>query len=376
MKFIHLADLHLGKRLNDFSLLEDQSYILKKILSIIKEENPDAVLIAGDIYDKGIPPEEAILLWDSFLVSLAKMNTQVFAISGNHDSPVRFSNHSKLIKQAGIHLSESYNGNTACYKLKDNAGNVNIYLLPFIKPATVKIFFPDEEINSYCDACRVAIKQMNVDTTERNILIAHQFVTGAIRSESEEIVVGGLDNVDASVFASFDYVALGHIHRKQSVERENIRYCGTPLKYSFSEKDDKKSVTIIELGGKGNISIQERELIPKRDLREIRGTYNELVSKKNYEGANTNDYIHAVLTDEEDILDAIGKLRIIYPNLMKLSYDNTRTRENRFVSNIENVENKSPLELFDEFYEKQNNQKMNDEQKLFMQKCIEEIWEN
>ncbi|MCQ2525765.1 MAG: exonuclease SbcCD subunit D [Lachnospiraceae bacterium] len=374
MKFIHLSDLHLGKRVNEFSMIEDQEYILTKIINIIDDEEPDGVLIAGDVYDRTIPSEDAMKLWDNFLIALAKRKVAVYAISGNHDSAVRFSDHSKLVETTGIHLSQVFNGEADVLSAEDEDGKLNIYMLPFVKPVNVRQFFPDEEIHDYTDACRVVVEHMNVNKQERNILIAHQFVTGAARCESEEVVVGGLDNVDASVFDCFDYVALGHIHGKQSIGRETVRYCGTPLKYSFSEKDHKKSVSVVEIGKKGNVVIREIPLIPKHDLREIKGTYAELTLKDNYAGTAVDDYIHAVLTDEEDIPDAMGKLQIIYPNLMKLSYDNKRTRENRKIEDIQDVEKKSPLELFEELYEMQNNRGLSDDQREFMTDLIDTIW--
>lgn len=375
MKLVHLSDLHLGKRVNEFSMIEDQKYILTKIINIIDEEKPDGIMIAGDVYDRSVPSEEAMQLWDDFLNRLAKRKLPVFAISGNHDSAVRFSEHSKLVENSGIYLSPVYDGNVKPITLTDRIGKVNIYMLPFVKPVVVKQLFPEATIEDYTDACKVAIEQMHVDSGERNILIAHQFVTGATRCESEEVVVGGLDNVDVKVFDDFDYVALGHIHGKQSIERETVRYSGTPLKYSFSEKDHQKTVTIVELLEKGDVAIKDIPLVPKYDMREIKGTYEELTNKKNYEGTAVDDYIHAVLTDEDDVPDAIGKLRIIYKNIMKLTYDNKRTRENRVVTDAENVEKKSPIELFGEFYETQNNAPMSEEQYKFTIDLIHNIWE-
>lgn len=375
MKFIHISDLHLGKRVNEFSMIEDQKYILLKILHVIDEEKPDGVFIAGDVYDRSVPSEEAMYLWDEFLVKLSKRNIPVFAISGNHDSAIRFSNHGKLVENAGIYLAPAYEGSVKPISLEDGNGRVNIYMLPFIKPVNVKQYFQNKKIEDYTDACRVAISQMNVDTKERNILIAHQFVLGANTCESEEHNVGGLDSVSVSVFDDFDYVALGHIHGKQSIGRESVRYSGTPLKYSFSEKNHVKSVTIVEMGEKGDVQIRETELIPQHDLREIRGTYNEVTNKKNYEGTPVDDYLHIVLTDEEDIPDAIGKLRVIYRNIMKLSYDNKRTRENKIISDVTDVDKKEPIELFEEFYELQNNQKMSDEQRRFTLDLINSIGE-
>ena len=375
MKFVHLSDLHLGKRVNEFSMIDDQRYILKEILTIINDVKPDGVLIAGDVYDRPVPSEDAMKLWDEFLIRLAEKKMPVYAISGNHDSAIRFSDHSTLVETTGIHLSPEFNGSVKHYTMEDKDGPVNIYLLPFIKPATVRGFFPDDEIGDYTDACRVVIKHMDINTDERNILVAHQMIIGSTRCESEEVSVGGLDGVDVEVFDDFDYVALGHLHGKQKIGRETVRYCGTPLKYSFSEKDHKKSVTIVELKAKGEVLIDEVPLVPKRDLREIKGTYAELMLKENYEGTNTEDYIHAVLTDENDVIDAVSKLRIVYPNLMKLSYDNKRTQRQQVVTDAENVEKKSPLELFEEFYEKQNNQEITEEQKKLAQELIESIWE-
>ncbi len=374
MKLFHLSDLHLGKRLNEFSLIEDQAYILHEITDIIREEKPDAVLIAGDVYDRTVPSEDAMKLWDDFLIRMAELKMPVFAISGNHDSAVRFSDHGALVGATGIRLSRVYDGTAESYLLSDGDVNVRIHLLPFLKPAVVKALFPEEEINDYTDACRVAISRMALDPKEVNLLIAHQFVTGATTCDSEEIVVGGLDNVDASVFDGFDYVALGHLHGKQKIGRDTVRYCGTPLKYSFSEKDHQKSITVVTIEGKGQIRIDEIPLTPLHDLREIKGTYEALTAKENYENTRTDDYIHAVLTDENDVVDAAAKLRVVYPNLMKLTYDNKRTREQREVTEIEELEAKSPIDLFEEFYEKQNNAAMSEEQKAFAVSCIASVW--
>lgn len=375
MKFMHLSDLHLGKRVNEFSMLEDQDYILKKILAIIQEEKPDGVLIAGDVYDKSIPSVEAVGLLDDFLKKLAKAHIQTFIISGNHDSPVRLAFAAELIEPSGIHISPAYDGKVRPISMQDDYGTVNIYMLPFVKPAHVRNFFPEENTESYTEAIRTAISHMEIHEEERNLLITHQFVTGAQRSESEEISVGGTDNVDASVFQAFDYVALGHIHGPQQIGRESIRYCGTPLKYSFSEAGHHKSVTVLELREKGNLNIRTVDLLPLHDMRELKGTYEKLTNRKNYEGTAVDDYLHITLTDEEDILDAIGKLRVIYPNLMKLDYDNQRTRENTVITTADDIEQKTPLELVQDFYEQQNNQAMDKEQTAFVSGLIEEIWE-
>ena len=375
MKLVHLADLHLGKKVNEFSMIDDQEYILKEIINIIDDEKTDGVLVAGDVFDRPIPREEAIKLWDDFLNAMAKRNIQVFAISGNHDSAVRFAEHTSLMDSTGIHLSPEYNGKTKKYQIEKQGVKVNIYLLPFIKPIHVRHYFPDEDINNYTDACRVAIENMQVNKEELNILIAHQFVTGATRCDSEEISVGGLDNVDVTVFEDFDYVALGHIHGKQTIGRETIRYSGTPLKYSFSEKNHVKSVTVIEIDSKKDISVREVILTPRRDMAEIRGKCSDLIQGISNENVDANDYLQVILTDENDVPNAMSDLRRVYPNIMKLSYDNTRTREDRSLELNRDVEKKSPIDLFKEFYENQNNQSLTDEQREFMEELIEEIWE-
>lgn len=374
MKLIHLSDLHLGKRVNEFSMLDDQKYILTKILNIIDAENPQAVVIAGDVYDKAVPPAEAIALFDDFLVRLAQRRLHVFTISGNHDSPERIAFGSRLMDAAGIHMSKVYDGTVTPVCLEDEFGAVHFWLLPFIKPMHVRRFFPEETIETYTDAIQLAVNQMHIDSSKRNVLITHQFVTGASRSESEELSVGGTDNVDAAAFAGFDYVALGHIHSPQNCGSETIRYCGTPLKYSFSEADDQKSVTIAELEAKGSLHIRTVPLVPKYDMKQWRGTFSQIMDPEFYTGKH-EDYTHITLTDEEDIPDAIGKLRTVYHRLMKLDYDNTRTRSNSEILGADMRENMSPLQLFSDFYELQNNQPMRPEQLVFMEELIEKAQE-
>ena len=375
MKLFHLSDLHIGKRVNEISMIEDQEYILLRIIQMIDEEKPDAVLIAGDVYDKSVPSAEAVTLFDDFLCRLAKRKVPVLIISGNHDSPERLAFGNRLMEHAGIHISPVYQGQVAPVTLRDAYGEVHFWLLPFIKPAHVRRFYPDAGIESYTDAVRVAVEKMGIDPKGRNVLLTHQFVTGAATCESEEISVGGSDNVDAAVFADFDYVALGHIHGPQNIGDHRIRYCGTPLKYSFSEEKHHKSVTVVELGEKGNLNLRLLPLMPRRDLRSIRGAFAELTDKRFYERTSADDYLQVILTDEEDVSEAMGKLRVIYPNIMKLRYDNTRTRTNQMIDGAEDVQRKSPLELFGELYELQNNQPMSDVQREFVQELIESIWE-
>ena len=372
MKLIHLSDLHLGKRVNEMPMTDDQAYILLQILQIIDEEKPDAVMLCGDIYDKSIPSAEAVTLFDDFLCRLVKRQLPVLIISGNHDSPERLAFGNRLLEHAGVHISPVYSGTTQSVTLTDSHGDVTFWLLPFVKPAHVKRFFPDSGIESYTDALRVAVENMGVDPTGRNVLLTHQFVTGAATCESEEISVGGSDNVDASVFEPFDYVALGHLHGAQNIGSNRIRYCGTPLKYSFSEEHHHKSVTVVRLEEKGSLTITLRPLHPRRDLRSIRGSFEEISTAR--EGSS--DYLHIILTDEDDIPEAVGRLRSLYPNLMKLSYDNTRTRTSRIIDGAQDVQRKTPLELFEELFELQNNQPMSDRQRSFARELIESIWED
>jgi exonuclease sbcCD, D subunit len=377
MKFMHLSDLHLGKRVNEFSMLEDQVYILNKIVNIIDLEKPAAIILAGDIYDKPIPPAEAVELFDDFLYKLSQRNLKVFIISGNHDSAERIAFGARLFDKTGIYMSPVYTGNISPIEMSDEFGKINIYMLPFIKPVHVRRYFPDTEITSYTDAVSTVIENMHLDTGIRNILITHQFVTGASRTESEDISVGGSDNVNADVFRDFDYVALGHIHRSQSCGSEYIRYSGTPLKYSFSESKDTKSITVIDIKEKGNIKLDFIPLTPLRDMVEIKGTYDDLMLKSFYENTTyPDDYVHITLTDENDILDVITRLRVVYKNIMKLDYDNQRTRSNSEINLINDMESKSPLELFDIFYDSRNGQPLNNEQREFMESIIEDIWRN
>lgn len=376
MRFLHLSDLHLGKRVNEFSMLEDQAYILKEILNIIDEQKVEAVLIAGDVYDKVIPSAEAVRLLDDFLTRIAARELPVFLISGNHDSAERVAFGSRLMSSRQIYLSPVFESDVEPVTISDRYGEINIYMLPFVKPSLVKRVYPEEEIITYQDAVNAAVQHMQIDTDKRNVLLAHQFVTGAARCDSEELSVGGLDDVDASIFDGFDYVALGHLHGPQKIGKETVRYSGTPLKYSFSEANQKKAAVIVDVEEKGKINIQQIPLVPKHDMWEIRGTYMEVTALDFYKDMKTDDYLHITLIDEEDIPDAIGKLRTIYPNIMKLSYDNLRTRAAVTVRGTAEVEEKSPMELLKEFYELQNNQPMTDEQEEIARGMMEEIWED
>lgn len=375
MKLLHLSDLHLGKRVNGFSMLEDQRVILTQIADLAEEQTVDAVLLAGDLYDKPVPPAEAVTLLDGFLTRLSGGGIPVFAISGNHDSPERLAFATRLLAGEGIHLTAQYQGPQPPFLLQDEYGDVAIYALPYLKPALVRHWNPEADIASYEEAVSYALGQWAVDKTRRNVLLAHQFVTGGVTCESEERSVGGVDQIPAPLFAAFDYVALGHLHGPQSVGRPTLRYSGSLLKYSFSECGHEKSVTLVTLREKGQVEIQALPLTPCRDLREIRGTYEEVTAKPFYQGTNREDYLHVILTDEEDVPEAMGKLRTIYPNLMKLSYDNRRTQGVAEVTGAERPEEKTPLELFQDFYQLQNNQPMAPQQEALVRQLMETIWE-
>lgn len=376
---MHLADLHLGKRVNGFSMMEDQEYILNRILEIIEEEQPDGLLIAGDVYDKTIPPAEAVRRMDDFLTAVAAKHVPVFLISGNHDSAERVAFGHQLMQGSGIWISPVYDGTIRHHTLEDRWGEVNIYLIPFLRPSVVRSFFPDVEIEDYTDALRTIIEDLQVDTSRRNVVLAHQFVTaaGALPEtcDSEQLSVGGLDRVDGSVFSPFDYTALGHLHGPQRVGSETIRYAGSPLKYSFSELHQKKSVTVAELREKGETEIRQIPLQPRREMTELRGTFEEILEEARKKGEPQTDYYHMILTDETDVVDALSRLREYYPNIMLLDYDNRRTRSQKEVEQLDRVEERTPGELFAALYEQQNGQEMDSDRKEYLDGLIREIWE-
>lgn len=376
---MHLADLHLGKRVNGFSMMEDQEYILNRILEIMEEEQPDGLLIAGDVYDKTIPPAEAVRRMDDFLTAVAAKHVPVFLISGNHDSAERVAFGHQLMQGSGIWISPVYDGTIRHHTLEDRWGEVNIYLIPFLRPSVVRSFFPDIEIEDYTDALRTIIEDLQVDTSRRNVVLAHQFVTaaGALPEtcDSEQLSVGGLDRVDGSVFSPFDYTALGHLHGPQRVGSETIRYAGSPLKYSFSELHQKKSVTVVELRAKGETKIRQIPLQPRREMTELRGTFEEILEEARKNGEPQTDYYHMILTDETDVVDALSRLREYYPNIMLLDYDNRRTRSQKEVEQLDRVEERTPGELFAALYEQQNGQEMDSDRKEYLDGLIREIWE-
>lgn len=379
MKILHLADLHIGKIIFEQSLLEDQEYILNKIIEKIKEENIDAILIAGDVYDRSIPQADAIDLLDRFLNILIKeLKKKVFIIAGNHDSKERLGFGNKIFENEGLFISSKYEGKIKKVELQDEYGKLNIYMLPFIKPIEVKKYFDDETL-SYDETIKKIIEKEDIDESQRNIILTHQFVTSigeeVERTESEVLTLGGTDNVDISNYNKFDYVAIGHVHRPQRIGRDTARYAGTMLKYSFSEVNHKKTMPIIDFKEKGNIDIKLVELKPLRDMREIKGPIEKLL--ENYEEENANDYIRAIITNEEPVYDAIGQLRRIYPNVLKLEVQNSKILSNiEFkTENLQKVKSKSEVELFNEFYKFQNNIELNVEQKNLIQEVVKEIKE-
>lgn len=374
MKFAHISDLHLGKTLHSFSLIDDQEYILNQIVEKLVENKVDVLLVAGDIYDKNVAPETGIKLFRKFLNDLVKENIKVMVISGNHDSAERLTFGGEFMTDKGLFFSKVYDGKIEPVVLQDENGPVNIYLLPFIKPSIVQHYLPDEKIESYEDAVSCAIRQMNLNLSERNLIVAHQNILSAERCESEENIIGGLDAVSDQVFKDFDYVALGHIHKQQEVGKSKVMFSGTPLKYSTSELEHDKVMPLITLGKKGEKEIELIPLVPKRDLRQIRGTFDEIMRKSKDDPNNAEDYIDVILTDENDILDAISTLRTVYPNILKITYDNKATKTAENVERFDAVDEKKPLDVFEAFYKARRGADMDESQREYIQSLIEKIW--
>ena len=379
MRFLHLGDLHLGKSLGDFDLIGDQKYILDQILAVIREKTVDAVLIAGDVYDKAIPSEAATNLLDYFLCHLAETGVKTFLISGNHDSDDRLNYGSRLFQDNQIFISSVFRGELEKYTVEDEQGEVDVYLLPFVKASQVRHYFPDAKIDSYDDAVRVIIEHAHLDRQKRNVIVAHQFVAG--RSEdpvlagSESIgtqSVGLVEKISYDCFDPFDYVALGHIHSPQKVGREEVRYAGSPLKYSLSEVNHIKSVPLVTLAEKGKVSVELIPLSPMRDLRHIKGSIRELLDKKHVQ--SPEDFIYATLTDEEIIGDAMGIFQQVYPNTVKIDYDNSHTREIEQVDLSHIVENKSFSELISDFYQLMYQCEISEEEMDYMKMVRRLLW--
>ena len=350
MKLMHLSDLHLGKRVHTVSMLEDQAHILRQILQIAAQQQVDAVLIAGDVYQKASPQSEAMAAFDQFITRLKEMGLAVFVISGNHDSAQRISYFSSLLKSSGVYVSEAFDGHLQQVTLQDEHGELVVSLLPFLKPIQVRRFYPDEKIETYQDAVQAVLRHSPVDTAKRNVLVCHQFITGAETSDSEEKTVGGLDNIDAAVFADFDYVALGHIHKPQKCTRDTLRYAGSLMKYSFSEVNQKKTVAVVEMGEKGETQVHTVPLNAPHDMRLVEGMLDEVMAMPYSE-----DYVWVTLRDELPPPDARVTVSTVFPNMMKFSVVNSKTKTDIDVLAREAMENKSPEELFSDFYRLQNN---------------------
>lgn len=375
MKFLHLADLHIGKTVNDFSMIEDQKAILEQILEIVSTHGIDGVLIAGDVYDRSVPSEEAVRLLDYFLCRLSGMGTEVFLISGNHDSEERLNFGSALFLKNKIYIAAKYEGKLCRIECEDAFGKLFVYLLPFVKASQVKHFYPKETIESYEDAVRVVLAHAGVDPSERNILAAHQFVTGMgedphLAGSENTAVVGTIEKIGAGCFGDFDYVALGHIHSPQKVGRETIRYAGSPLKYSLSEIGNVKSVPVITLEEKGKVTVELVELKPIRDMRHLRGKMEQLLEKDNIR--KPEDYIYVTLTDEDPINDAMAVFRQYYKNIMKIDYDNEHTRSREEVTAAEAVREKTYPEQITDFYQMMYGREISGEELQMMLKAARE----
>ena len=371
MRFLHIADLHLGKQMNDLSLLPDQEYILQQILSIAETEQADAVLIAGDVYQRSSPQAEAMALFDAFVSKLVNLGKQVFIISGNHDSALRISYFSSLIKSSGVYVTEAFDGTLQSVTLRDRDGEIVVWMLPFLRPSQVKRKLPEAKITTYQDAVEAVLRQTPVDPKKRNILMCHQFITGCETSDSEERAVGGLDNIDAAVFDAFDYVALGHIHKPQRVLRDTLRYAGSPLKYSFSEANHNKSVSVVDVLEKGDIAVRTVPLYPLHDVRLIEGMLDELMALPYSE-----DFLWVAVHDELPPPDARVTLSVNFTNMMKFSVVNSRTKTDVDVLATQSMENKTITELFSDFYRLQNNdQPPSEAHQKVLQKVLKELEE-
>lgn len=376
MKLIHTADLHIGKMVNEFSMLKDQEYVLQQIVAVVKEENADGLIIAGDVYDRAIPPAEAVALFDHFINELFERKVPILLISGNHDSPERLSFASNILDKKGFHIAGVFDGIVKNVSFTDEYGKVNIYLLPYIKPQIVKHILGKEEVLTYEDSVKTVLDIIPIVEEERNILVTHHFVTNLgtepEQSDSEtRISIGGADNVDVSVFKDFDYVALGHIHGPQRIGRDTVRYAGSPLKYSFSEVFHKKSITIIDLKEKGNINISTKELKPFHDLRKVKGRLEDLMSEEIYSLADTTDYLQVTLTNQEELIDPMGTLRSVYPNVMQLILEKNIRKQELTSTKVNDLKSKSTLEIYKEFYEAVTDQVFDDKREKVMEKLIE-----
>ncbi len=374
MKIAHISDLHLGKSLYNYSLIEDQDYILDQITGILVEKKVEVLIIAGDVYDKNVAPEAGLKVLRKFLNRLVEAEIKVLIISGNHDSAERLTFGAEFMTEKGIYFSKVYDGTIEPVTFEDDFGPVNFYLLPFVKPSTVQHYYEDKTISTYEDAVRCAVEHMNVNYSERNVAIAHQNIMNAERCESEEIIIGFQDAVSDEVFKDFDYTALGHIHKQQKIGKHNVMFSGTPLKYSTSEFTHKKVMPLITLGEKGKVDIELIPLEPKRDLRQITGTLDEIMKASKEDPNNHEDFIDVILTNENEVMDAMATLRTVYPNVLKITYDNKASRAAENIERLGAVDKKNPLEIFEAFYKSRIGEDMDDQKKEYIHSLIEKIW--
>ena len=376
MRFLHLGDLHFGKVIHSFSMIEDQQYVLEQVKQYIETYQPDAVLLAGDIYDRSVPPAVAVSLYSRFLKEvLIDLKTPILAVAGNHDGADLVNFGSELFESANYYVAGHYTKEVKKVVLKDEHGLVNFYLIPFADYAVVREVHQDDNIKSLDAAMKMTLEKLDLNRKERNVLITHAFVVGGDEEpqacESEKkLVVGGKESVSASYFDDFDYVALGHLHRTQKVGNDNIRYSGSLLKYSFSEEDYHKSVTMVDLDESGAITYELLPLIPRRDMRTIKGELNELLNQPSSE-----DYLRVILTDRGELLEPMAKLRKVYPNIMILELDQ---KFNEFKgSKLDKFtrEQKTPEQLFSDFYLHHKGNTLHEEGTQLIQKIIHQVRE-
>lgn len=379
MIFLHTSDLHLGKRLHEVSLIEDQRHILGELMRIASENQCSAIVVAGDIYDKSAPSAEAVALFDWFVTELSRVGIALIANYGNHDSADRVGYASALLQRSGVYLSPRFEGKVEKAVFQDEFGEVTFHLLPFLKPITVSAAYGGGDFSSYDHAIGCVLKESQPDFGVRNVLVCHQFVTGGERSESEEVSVGGVDCISADLLDGYDYCALGHLHKPQKIGRDTVCYSGSPLKYSLDEYSSEKSAVLVRLSEKGRCETERIPLCPLHDVRRIEGTYDELTLRKNYAGTAVEDYLHVVLTDKEPVPDALFRLRTIYPNILKLEYSNIRTAYNAGMDELSDAadaaEELTPLEMFEALYKVQNNEDIGERGLAFTQRIFEKIGE-
>ncbi len=379
MKFLHISDLHIGKVVNGFSMLKEQKFALEQVMSVAEKEQVDGVIIAGDVYDRSIPTGEAVALLDYFLTSLIEMGKEVYLISGNHDSPERIGFAQNILEKKGLHIAGVMTKDVKTIVKEDEYGKVNIYLLPFATPKVMKYVLEKEDLECNYHCCiEEFVKRMGVNDEERNLLVTHHFVVGdrkmPMLSDLEmENLVGGTEPIDGILFEDFDYVALGHIHRPQKVSRETIRYAGSLVKYSFSEIEHKKSMTVVELKEKGQVLIKEIPFVPLHDMRILKGKLSDLTKKEVVEAENREDFVQVILTDREELFEPMEQLRAVYPNIMQLVIEKNIREEKEVSFSSVNLTKRTTKQLFEQFYETVMGQGLEEEQVALVEKLIEDI---